>query len=174
MRHYCSTALLLLAALSFAVSSLAAEPKRLSPEDVYRLDGPQSVVVSPTTDAAAVIRRWVDEATKQERLALWWRDSAGYRALEQGEPDARSVTFSPDGKWLAVRSTRARPDGWKQTLSVPLQSDAATDIWLMSSDGSRDIPLAGPDKPYGRVFNDPFLRPGRILARRQAAGIHRR
>jgi acyl-CoA thioesterase-1 len=155
-----SPALLALAASWFAAISLAEEAKRLTPEDVYRLEGPQSVVVSPTVAAAAVIRRWVDETNRQERFALWWRDAAGYRALEQGEPDARSVTFSPDGKWLAIRSVRPRPDGWKQTPLVPPQSDAATDIWLVSADGSRVIPLAGPDKPYGRVFNDAFY--GRV------------
>ena len=36
------------------------------------------------------------------------------------------------------------------------QSDPATDIWLIPAAGGPAIPLAGPDKPYGRVFNDGF------------------
>lgn len=130
--------------------------RRLVPEDLYRLEGPQSVVIAPNTEGAAVIRRWIDQETKRERLALWWKDSTGYRPLEPDEPDARSAAFSPDGKWLAVRSSRPRPDGWKQTPSVPLQSDPATDIWLISADGTRSVPLAGKNRSYGRVFNDPF------------------
>lgn len=157
MRLHCLPALLPLVVWMFTFAASANEPpRRLVPEDIYRLEGPQSVVVSPTADAAAVIRRWVDETTEQERFSLWWNDTKGYRALERGEPDARGVTFSPNGKWLAVRSTRPRPNGWKQTLPAPPQSDAATDIWLISTDGKRAIPLAAPDKPYGRVFNDAF------------------
>ena len=152
----CHWGLLALFGFILAVASFAEELKRLTPDDIYRLEGPQSVVVSPTTDAAAVIRRWIDGETKQERLSLWWKDASGYRALENGEPDARSATFSPDGKWIVVRSTRPRPEGWKQTPAVPLQSDPATDLWLISADGSKVLPLAGPDKPYGRVFNDAF------------------
>lgn len=156
----CHRTLFTLLAVILAVASVAQEPKRLTPDDLYVLEGPQSVVVSPTSDAAAVIRRWVDGETKQERFSLWWREGEAYRALEEGEPDARSVTFSPDGKWMAVRSTRVRPEGWQQTASVPPQSDAATDIWLVAADGSKVVLLAGPEKPYGRVFNDAFY--GRV------------
>jgi dipeptidyl aminopeptidase/acylaminoacyl peptidase len=138
----------------------AAEPTRLMPEDIYQLRGPQLAIAAPSSDAAAVIFRRVDEPTKQERFSLGWSDAKGYRALENGEPDARNVAFSPDGKWLAVRSTRPRPNGWKQIPPTPPQSDVATDIWLISSDGRQAIPLSGPDKPYGRVFNDPFY--GRV------------
>jgi acyl-CoA thioesterase-1 len=126
------------------------------PEDLYRLEGAQAVVVAPIQDGAAVVRRWIDQEAKRERLALWWKDSVSYSPVEPDEGDARSVAFSPDGKWMAVRSTRPRPTGWKQTPSVPLHSDPATDIWLVSADGGRSLPLAEPDKPYGRVFNDPF------------------
>jgi dipeptidyl aminopeptidase/acylaminoacyl peptidase/lysophospholipase L1-like esterase len=139
-----------------------AEPTRMVPEDLYRLAGPQAVVVAPQGDTAAVIHRWVDEATKAERFSLWWSapqsDLVG--PLEEGQPDARAVTISPDGRWLAVRSTRRRPQGWKKTPAVPIQCDPATDIWLISTDGKQALPLAGPDKPYARVFVDPFY--GRV------------
>jgi dipeptidyl aminopeptidase/acylaminoacyl peptidase len=49
-----------------------------------------------------------------------------------------------------------RVKGWKQTRHVPPQSDPATDVWLLSTSGGPAIPLAGPKKPYGRVFNDGF------------------
>ena len=134
--------------------------QRLVPEDVYLLEGTPVVQAAPTSEAAAIIRRWIDPGTKQERLSLWWGTGEGCRPLEPDQPDARSVSFRPDGKWLAIRSTRPRPDGWEPTPLVPPQSDSATDIWLVSPDGSKTIPLAGADKPYGRVFNDPFY--GRV------------
>jgi dipeptidyl aminopeptidase/acylaminoacyl peptidase/lysophospholipase L1-like esterase len=159
--------------LCFGLSGLAAgqtAPSRLVPEDLYKMAGPQSVVVSPQGDNAAAIYRRVDPATKAELFSLWLtaQPAAGVTApqtdaggpLEAGEPDARAVTYSPDGRWLAVRSTRPRPEGWKPTPAAPPQSDPATDIWLVSTDGKQALPLAGPDKPYGRVFVDPFY--GRV------------
>ena len=145
-----------------ASAAAQQEPSRLVPEDLYRLAAPQSVLVTPQGDAAAVIYRRVDQATKAERFSLWWiapqSDLGG--PLEAGEPDARAVAISSDGRWLAVRSTRPRPEGWKQTPSVPIECDPATDIWLISTDGKILLPLAGRDKSYGRVFVDPFY--GRV------------
>lgn len=159
MRHPCRLLMLLLVAFSLPIWA-DEPPARLTPEDLYRLEGPQAVVAAPHVEAAAVIRRWIDSTTSQERLALWWGDAAGCRPLEPKEPDARSVSFQPAGKWLAIRSTRPRPEGWAQIPPVPPQSDPATDIWLISPDGKQTVPLAGPEKPYGRVFNDPFY--GRV------------
>ena len=145
----------------FTATSKADEPLTpLMPEDVYRLEGPKSVVVAPHVAAAAVIFRRIDEQSKQEVWSLRLADSDGVRLLERSELDARAVSFSPDGQWLAVRSARPRPTGWQQIPATPPQSDVATDIWLISSDGKQVIPLAGPNKPYGRVFNDPFY--GRV------------
>lgn len=161
MRLFCLAALAALTALVPPATLLADESaQRLMPEDLYRFAGPQAVVVAPHRGVAAVINRRIDQQTKQERFSLWWKEADAYRPLERGEPDARSVTFSPDGKLLAVRSTRPRPEGWKQTPSAPPQSDAATDVWLVATDGGRSVPLAGPDKPYGRVFSDSFY--GRV------------
>ena len=159
MRTLCLFSIALFAGLLHSFVH-AAEPQRLVPEDLYRLEGPQAVVAAPQGEAAAAVRRWIDPATRQERFALWWGDAKGCRALESGEPDARSVSFQPAAKWLAIRSARPRPEGWEQTPPVPPQSDAATDIWLISPDGKQTMPLAGPDKPYGCVFNDPFY--GRV------------
>jgi acyl-CoA thioesterase-1 len=156
-------ALVVLVGISPAgIAGAQPAPSRLVPDDIYRLAGPQSVVVSPQGDAAAAIYRSVDPATKVERFALWLVAPQGDLSspLESGEPDARAVTFSPDGKWLAVRSTRPRPAGWKQTPTVPIECDPATDVWLVSTDGKHTLPLAGQDKAYGRVFVDPFY--GRV------------
>jgi dipeptidyl aminopeptidase/acylaminoacyl peptidase len=158
--------LLLSVPLALAVLSLApGRAERPTPakaplamEDLYRLDGPSRVVLSSDARRAAFIRAWIDPASKQDRFSLWMvegqRDKA--RPLEKGQPDARAAVFSPDGKWLAFLSTRPRPDGWKQTPAAPPESDAATDVWLIPTEGGTAIPLAGPDRPHGRVFNDGF------------------
>src|SRR5687767_3520308 len=77
------------------------EASQLVPDDLYRLAGPQSVVVTPQGDAAAVIHRRVDPTIKAERFSLWWiapqSDAGG--PMEAGEPDARAASISPDGRW---------------------------------------------------------------------------
>jgi dipeptidyl aminopeptidase/acylaminoacyl peptidase len=141
-----------------------AQPKKtlLAVEDLYKFDGPRDTALSPDGQSAVFVRQWIDADTKQERMSLWRatgsRDKAA--AAEPGEPDARAPVYSPDGKWVAFLSTRPRPDGWRQTPPAPPESDPATDIWLMPAAGGPAIPLAGPEKQHGRVFNDGFY--GRV------------
>src|SRR5207253_377256 len=106
----------------------------------------------------AYVRHWLQRKDRTEHLSLWLVEDERHRArpLEAGQPDARSPVFSPDGKWLAFLSTRPRPRGWKQTPPVPPESDPAVDVWLVPATGGAALPLAGPRKPYGRVFNDGF------------------
>jgi dipeptidyl aminopeptidase/acylaminoacyl peptidase len=151
--------LVLLVALSLSFAQAPAQQKKLiSVDDLYRFDGPRDLALSPDGKAAVFVRQWIDPATKLERNSLWRIEGSKEKtaALETGEPDARAPVYSPDGKWLAFLSTRARPDGWKQTPGVPPESDPAVDIWLMPAAGGPAIPLAGPEKAHGRVFHDGF------------------
>ncbi len=146
--------------LLWLVSAACAEPpqakKPIAVEDLYLFDAPQSPVLAPGGKRLAYIRSWIDG--KQPRQALWLVDGARDKArpLEKDQPDARSPVFSPDGKWIAFLSTRPRPASWRPTPAVPPESEPATDIWLIPTEGGGAVPLAGPDKPYGRVFNDGF------------------
>jgi dipeptidyl aminopeptidase/acylaminoacyl peptidase len=145
--------------LTAGLPAAAAEPKRLlTVEDLYQFDGPRDVAVRADGQSAVFVRQWIDPATKAERTALWHIPAAGEKpvAAEPGEPDARAPVYSPDGKWVAFLSTRPRPDGWKPTPPVPPESDPAVDVWLIPAAGGRAVPLAGKDKPYGRVLNDGF------------------
>ncbi len=154
-----------LLALVLAIGAVAgAQDAARTPilvEDLYRADGPRNVVLAKSGRMAAYVRAWIDPETKRERSSLWINDGTP-RPLEKGEPDARMPRFSPDGRWLAFLSTRPRPQGWKQTPPAPPESEPATDVWIIPADGSAEaVPLAGPEKPYGRVFSDPFY--GRIV-----------
>jgi len=149
----------LLLATALSVTTVSGQAKRvLTVDDLYRFDSPRDLVTAPDGKSAVYIRNWIDSTTKLERNSLWRVASVGEKpaAVERDEPDARAPVYSRDGKWIAFLSTRARPEGWKQTPSVPLESDPAMDIWIMSASGGTAIPLAGADKPYGRVFNDGF------------------
>lgn len=151
----------LIALVLFLIPSLAAaaEPtkKPISIEDLYRFDSPTSARLSADGKRVAYIRQWIDAASRQPRSSLWLVEgkAESARPLEPEQPDARAPVFSPDGKWIAFLSTRPRPDG-KRIPPAPPQSDPATDVWLISTDGKKCLPLAGPDKSFGRVFNDGF------------------
>lgn len=145
--------------LLFAGSLTAAEPRQLlTVEDLYRFDGPRDVAVGPDGKSAVFIRQWIDPATKAERMSLWRFPAPGEKPIpaEADEPDARAPVYSPNGQWVVFHSTRSRPAGWKQTPAVPPESDPAVDVWLVPAAGGTPIPLAGPEKPYGRVLNDGF------------------
>ncbi|MDB5336682.1 MAG: hypothetical protein JWN70_2301 [Planctomycetaceae bacterium] len=138
-------------------ATLAAEPKLISIDDLYRLDSPLTPLVLPDAGGVVYMRRWSDRASRSVRFSLWRidQDAARKQPLEEGEPDGRSPLLSPDGKWIVFQSTRPLPDG-TSVAPVPPYSDPATDLWLISTAGAKAIPLAGPKKRYGRVFSDPF------------------
>lgn len=156
-------ALLLLAVAPLSgPAARAGDPGRpgatLTVEDLYRLEGHQALRLAPDGRRAAYARQWIDPDTRRERLALWLAEGDGdrRRPLEPGEPDARAPVFSPDGRWIAFLSTRQCPGGRAPTPPAPPESDPPTDVWLVRADGGAAIPLAGPDRPYGRVFHDGF------------------
>lgn len=140
----------------------AAEKVPIRIDDLYRHEAFLDPVVLPGAQRAIFIRDWAEPGAKYRRLALWMSEQSGNDAplmtkpLEPGEPDARRPVLSPDGKWIAFLSTRPLPDGKPPFQPIPVWSDSATDIWLIPTTGGKAIPLAGPTRPYGRVFSDPF------------------
>jgi len=144
--------------LTWSWSCQSAEPSLISLDDLYRSDGPVGFTMLPDGSSGVYSRRWADRSSRAFRFSLWRveNEAANRRAMEEGEPDARSPLLSPDGKWIVFLSTRPFSDGKPATPSVPPYSDPATDLWLIPVAGGKAIPLAGREKPYGRVFSDPF------------------
>src|SRR2546430_8898003 len=93
----------LILSLATAAGAQETTKKAISIEDLYRTDGPRTPALSRDGTKVAYSRYWIDPETRRERTSLWIaegnHDKA--RALESGEPDARSPLFSPDGRWIA-------------------------------------------------------------------------
>jgi len=149
---------LVLLCAGFLTTPCSAQKRLVAIDDLYRFDAPTAAVLSTDGQRLAYSRQWNDPATKETRYSLWTVEGSSdkAKAVEPDQPDARAPLFSPDGKWIVFHSKRPRPDGWTQTPAVPLESDAAVDIWLIPSAGGPAIPLAPSKKPYGRVFHDNF------------------
>jgi dipeptidyl aminopeptidase/acylaminoacyl peptidase len=148
----------LLAAVSLPVSAdeTAARPWRV--EDLFLSDGFGSTVATGKGQGALSVRSWIDADTKRQRQSLWIvegdRDNA--QPLETGEPNGWGPVLSPDGRWGAFLSTREKPADWPGIPQTPPESDPPADVWLVNLVSRKVIPLAGPAKPFGRVFTDRF------------------
>ena len=156
--------LFLFGTLLLPLAVCGADPRPWKINDLYDVDNFGAVAVAPSEDFAVVVRNWIDPRTKITRHSLWfsWGNPLQSSPLEAGQPDARKPLVSPDGKWVAFLSTRLRPHGWQQTPAAPISSEPTVDIWLIQLRPSSyeagemgiAIPLAGPQKPYGRVYPD--------------------
>jgi dipeptidyl aminopeptidase/acylaminoacyl peptidase len=141
----------------------ADEPKTKRPltiDDLYRFERIRATSQSPRWTRLVYERQWIDDDGRERHNVRhsWGGSLVGDPPLDgfTEDRDGRAPVWSPDDKWVAFLSTRPRPDGWKQTPPAAAEVEPATDVWLISADGGKAIPLAGPDKPYGRVFNDGF------------------
>lgn len=154
--------LILFSLVALTTSISAQEPRPWEIDDLYSAESFHPVAVSPDSGVGVAIRNWIDPDTKSERHSLWRSagDPLKSHAMETGEPDASAPLWSPDGAWIVFHSTRPRPEGWKQTPPAPPYSEATVDLWLIPAAGGTAIPLAGPKKPYGRVYPDQFY--GRV------------
>jgi len=135
-----------------------AEPTPARIDDLYCFDAATELTLAPDLKFSVYCHQWIDRAAGNYRQSLWRYDGrpAAPRALEVGEPDARGLVFSPDGRWIAFLSSRPLADGTPTFRPVPPYSDPAGDIWLLPVGGGRAVPLAGKDKQYGRVMSDYF------------------
>jgi dipeptidyl aminopeptidase/acylaminoacyl peptidase len=118
----------------------------MTPDDLFRLQTIGTAAISPTGDAVAyVVQRPSSTANTFGRLYLWGNDRADVwvvsttgkehpRNITNGESDGSGFwapQWSPDGRWLAMLSTRGgniRLWVWqKDTGNVELLSDGGVD-----------------------------------------------
>ena len=156
MKQLAMYAFLLVAVVLVSPFAVADDPRPWEIHDLFRTDSFGSVAVAPDETFGVAVRSWIDSRTKVARHSLWLTSGAPLksRPVEAGQPDARAPLISPDGKWIAFLSTRRRPQGWDQTPPAPVHSEPTVDIWLISVKSELALPLAGPVKPYGRVYPD--------------------
>jgi dipeptidyl aminopeptidase/acylaminoacyl peptidase len=159
-----STMRFFLVVLLCASAVRADEPRKKGPltiDDLYRLERIRATALIPDGGSIMYERQWIDNGG-QERHSLHMAGSlANWDVVRSASKfDGRAPVFSANGKAIAFLSTRPRPKGWAQTPAAAPEVEPATDIWIVSLYGGCTMPLAGRDKPYGRVFNDGFY--GRV------------
>lgn len=135
--------MLVLAIALRAATATAAEKQPFTVDDVYRLEQITDFKISPLGDEAVYVRHFYDVNLPTRHTVLWRIDGkTGHRApLEPGEPDGRMPVYSPNGKWLALISDRAR--SWETSPEiaklVPPYSERPGLLWLLPRDGSDEV-----------------------------------
>jgi WD40 repeat protein len=70
--------------------------KRAAPLDLV------AYAVTPDARLVAAATFWMEGSVRYDALQVWDRQTAQVRFTTTSAPRARSATFSPDGKWLAI------------------------------------------------------------------------
>lgn len=117
-----------------AVSAPAQEPRAWKIDDLYLSESFYPIAASPDGKTGAVIHNWIDPESKVQRQSLWRSagDTLEAKAMEPSEPDARTTMFSLGGKWIVFLSTRARPEGWRQTPAATPYSEPTVSVLRLS------------------------------------------
>ncbi|MFN7798664.1 prolyl oligopeptidase family serine peptidase [Gemmatimonas sp.] len=116
MRHLRAlVAGLLTVSLAFAPRPAAAQPRTLTPADLFDLEYVAEPAISPDGEWIVYVRRWSDRATDRRYGNLWIvrSDGTGHRPLTTGRTIESAPVWSPDGSRLAFVSTRGgTPQLW--------------------------------------------------------------
>ena len=98
-----------LLSLVAATVPLAAQPRPLTPADIFQLEYAADPQISPDGAWIAYVRRWSDPMTDRRFSNIWLvrRDGTGNRPLTSGKYSEDAPTWSPDGTRLAYVSNRS-------------------------------------------------------------------
>jgi dipeptidyl aminopeptidase/acylaminoacyl peptidase len=112
---------LLLIICLLSVSSLHAQKRAFTLEDIYRVQSPSDVHVSPDGRSVIYVLTTSDLARAKRLSQVWMMDIDGRnsRQVTQGEKSSNSPLFSPDGKWVSFISAK----------------DGSTSLYLMPATG---------------------------------------
>ncbi|HEX8921340.1 MAG TPA: hypothetical protein VF766_07665, partial [Pyrinomonadaceae bacterium] len=99
---------LLLTICLLSVSSLYAQKRAFTIEDIYRVQTPSDVHVSPDGKSVVYVLTTSDLPRAKRLSQVWMMDIDGRNARQftQGEKSSSSPLFSPDGKWVSFISAK--------------------------------------------------------------------
>jgi dipeptidyl aminopeptidase/acylaminoacyl peptidase len=99
---------LLLTICLLSISSLHAQKRAFTLEDIYRVQSSSDVQVSPDGRSVIYVLTTSDLPRAKRLSHVWMMDIDGKNArqLTQGDNSASSPLFSPDGKWVSFLSAK--------------------------------------------------------------------
>lgn len=144
---------LLLTICLLSISSLHAQKRAFTLEDIYRVQSASDVHVSPDGKSVIYVLTTSDLARAKRLSQIWMMDIDGKnsRQVTQGEKSSSSPLFSPDGKWVSFISAK---DGSANLYLMAVAGGEAKKLTNIST-GVSD-PLWSPDGKWVAFSTDVY------------------
>ena len=134
-----------------------AQERILTPEDIVQIRNVHSADISPGGNLIAFVaqrHRTTDDGPGSSYNDIWLYDATEneYRRFTWNPQNDMSPAFSPDGEWLAFRSTR---DGAPQVFRIPVDGGEAEKI-TSAPTGVRSFQWSPDGREIAYVSQDPI------------------
>jgi dipeptidyl aminopeptidase/acylaminoacyl peptidase len=139
------TTVLLLVAAMFSRCAVAAEPRSMEIEDLFRAKRLSDPQVSPDGQWVTYTITETDKAENRTTSDIWVVSAQGGppRRLTTAPKHDRHARWSPDGKWIAFESNRG---GDFQIYMMPFDGGEAVKLTSLSTEAQQ--PVWSPDGKY--------------------------
>ncbi|MBI5423137.1 MAG: S9 family peptidase [Opitutae bacterium] len=167
-----------------ALTAVAADPRPLSLDDMFKLKRVSDPQISPDGRHVVYVVTEVLFAENRTQSDLWIADTTGgsLRALTATPKNERHPRWSPDGKWIAFESNRAGDD--YQVFVLPLEGGEARQVTTFSTGASSPVWSAQGDQiafvseVFPEFSDQPFAEADKLnkekLAAREASKVKAR
>jgi len=121
-------------------TTASAQPRTLTPEDLFDLEYVAEPAISPNGEWIVYVRRWSDRTTDRRYGNLWIvrSDGTGHRPLTTGRSTENTPVWSPDGTRIAFVSTRG----------------GSTQLWVRWMDRGEELQVTqGPEAPSAPAWS---------------------